>query len=396
MRRLGGLALALMLSLLGLADGAAAGTGYRGMPEVAGRPIEAEDFDNGGAGNSYSVGVPDHSGTYRQSDVCILAGGSNGYCVGHLAVGDWLAYTIHAPLSGNYVFSATVVSPGAGAQFHVSFDGVDRTGAIQIPKTRDKLDWNTVESHPFWLVAGDHVMRLQIDRNATGCAIAGNFDTLFVTPLRPGVTLWWKAAADAPAARFEGVGRVVGGKLYTFGGFTSVVPYGVTNRASVYDPAAGNWTDLGEAPIPETHCGVAVDEANHRIVFLGGRRGTYPGVATDEVWQYDIAANAWTRLGPLPEPLSAGVADYVNGQIHYMGGNRGENRTADYDLHYVLDRGSTTWRKAALLPFRGDHFSSIVLGGKLYLFGGEVRHDTLHRQQTNSFAYDPVADTWRL
>lgn len=320
--------------------------------------------------------------------------GSNGFHVGHTVAGQWLAYTINAPSTGDYVFSATVACPSAGAQFHVSFDGVDLTGALAVPKTGDRFDFNTVASHRFRLSAGNHVMRLHLDRNASNGATAGNFDALFVTPVRPGVSLSWAPAADAPAARFEGVGRVVHGKLYTFGGYTSVVPYAVTDRASLYDPARGSWTDLGAMPIPQTHCGVAVDEAQGRIWFLGGRRGAYPGVATSEVWQYDTTSNAWTQNAPLPEPLSAGSAEFLNGQVHYMGGNRGQDRATDCDLHYVLAPGQAQWHKAAPLPFPHDHFSAVALGGRIYIFGGEIGHDARHRQQTDASVYDPATDSW--
>lgn len=367
---------------------------YLSVPVVAGRPIEAENFDNGGPGAGHSVGSIVHNHLYRESDVGVQTGGSNGYNVGHTAAGQWLAYTIQAPASGEYVFSATVACPCPGAQFHVSFDGIDATGTLGVPQTRNWFDWNTVASQPFRLSAGNHVMRLTFDRNASDCAAAGNFDTLFVTPVRPGISLAWTPKSDAPAARFEGIGRVVRGKLYTFGGYTSVVPYAVSNRASVYDPATEKWTDLGVMPIPETHCGVAVDEAHGRIVFLGGRRGAYPGVATSEVWQYQTAGNAWTRLDPLPEQLSAGAAEFLNGQIHYLGGNHAQDRATDYDAHYVINPANGSWHAAAPLPIPRDHFSTAVLGGKLYIFGGEIGHDAHHRQQTDASVYDPATDSW--
>lgn len=374
---------------------AASTAAYLGVPAIAGRPIEAENFDNGGPGVGYFVGGVVQNHVYRESDVAVQAGGSNGYNVGHTSAGQWLAYTINAPASGNYVFSATVACPSSGAQFHASFDGADLTGMLDVPKTGDWFDWNTVVSHPFTLSAGTHVMRLCIDRNAADCAAAGNFDTLFVTPVRSGISLSWTPAADAPVARFEGVGRVVHGKLYTFGGYSSVVPYAVSNRASVYDPATQKWGDLGVMPIPETHCGVAVDEAQGRIVFLGGRRGAYPGRATSEAWQYTVAGNRWTRLAPLPEKLSAGSAEFLDGQIHYLGGNHGQDRATDYDTHYVLDAHDAAWHTAAPLPFPRDHFSTVVIGKKIYVFGGEIGHDARHRQQTDVTLYDPATDSWR-
>lgn len=324
----------------------------------------------------------------------IQSRGSNEQSPGRTAAGQWRDYPIHVPSTGTCVFSATVACPNAGAQFHVSFDGVDLTGTIEIPKTADWLDWNTVASRPFRLPAGDHVMRLCLDRNALGCDAAGKFDALFVTPVRQDVALSWVPAARAPAARFEGVGRVVGGKLYTFGGYTSVVPFGVSDRAAVYDPATGRWTDLGAIPVPQTHCGVAVDAALGRIYFLGGRRGIYPGTATDEVWQYDVATNAWTRLPPLPEPLSAGAAELLGGQVHYVGGNRGQDRTSDYALHYVGSPARGDWHAVAPLPAPRDHVSAVALSGKLYVFGGETGHDARHRQKTDAWAYDPAADGW--
>lgn len=367
---------------------------YLGHPVVAGHPIEAENFDNGGSGVGYYVPSASQLGIYRNTEVGVQPNGSNGFNVGHTTAGQWLAYTIHAPITGDYVFSATVACPNPGARFHISFDGTNRTGALEVPRTSNWSDWNTVTSHSFNLSAGDHVMRLHIDSNANGLPASGNFDTLFVTPVRPNVRLSWTKRPDAPAARFEGVGRVVHGKLYTFGGYTCVDPVGATNSASIYDPATGRWTDLGAAPIPETHCGVTVDEAKGIIYFVGGRHGLYPGVATSEAWQYNVDINAWSQLPALPEALSAGSADLVNGDLHYMGGNIGTDRSTDYPLHYVLTPGATTWRKATPMPIARDHFATIVIGQKIYIFGGEIGHDSFHRQLTDTSVYDCATDSW--
>ena len=64
------------------------------------RPIEAENFDNGGAGVGYSSGTVVRTGNDRDTDIGVQVGGSNGYNVGHTAAGDWLAYTMNAPSTG--------------------------------------------------------------------------------------------------------------------------------------------------------------------------------------------------------------------------------------------------------------------------------------------------------
>jgi N-acetylneuraminic acid mutarotase len=129
-------------------------------------------------------------------------------------------------------------------------------------------------------------------------------------------------------------------------------------------------------------------------MFVGGRRGLYPGTATREVWQYDTAANAWTPLAPLPEPLSAGAAEFLDGRVHYLGGNRGQERTADCDLHYVWGPRASAWHTAAPLPVARDHCSTAALAGRLYVFGGEIGHDVYHRQRTDACVYDPATDAW--
>src|SRR5262249_7846542 len=105
---------------------------YLGQPAVAGRPIEAENFDDGGPGVGYSVVTASHLGIYRNSNVGVQPNGSNGYNVGHTHAGQWLAYTIHAPTSGDYIFSATVACPSPGARFHISIDSNNRTGPIEV------------------------------------------------------------------------------------------------------------------------------------------------------------------------------------------------------------------------------------------------------------------------
>src|SRR3954470_10016366 len=46
------------------------------------------------------------------------------------------------------------------------------------------------------------------------------------------------------------------------------------------------------------------------------------------------------------------------------------------------------------MPNPKDHFSSAVLGGKIYAMGGEHGHDQLHQQQNDMWSYDPAVDTW--
>jgi N-acetylneuraminic acid mutarotase len=233
-----------------------------------------------------------------------------------------------------------------------------------------------------------------MDSNAPGVTAVGNFDEFGVTPIVGTTNIPWTSRAPSSIRRFEGYGRSVGGKLYVFGGYTQIDPFDSTSDYAVYDPATNAWTDLGTMPVPETHAGVAVDDSTGTIYFVGGLRGTYPGVPTTDVYAYSTTTNAWTQLPSLPQALGAGTADFVKGVLHYVGGIGSASRSLDLNVHYMLKIGDTQWQTAAPLPVARDHLSSATLNGKIYVFGGEVGHDTDHLQQTLAQVYDPATNIW--
>ena len=220
-------------------------------------------------------------------------------------------------------------------------------------------------------------------------------DLLSTLPLAPGGPTHWTPAAPSPTPRIEGYACSYGNKLFTFGGYKSLIhPYAINTDASVYDPAADTWTSLGSIPIPPTHAGMARDLDHGMLYFVGGLQGAYPGVTTTQVWSYDLANNAWSPMPPLPVPLAAGSAVFVANELHYFAGIGAHDRNTNVPVHYVLPLDDTTWHTAAPLPTPRDHLTALALDGKIYAFGGEIGHDARHLQQTLSHVYDPATDTW--
>ena len=264
-----------------------------------------------------------------------------------------------------------------------------------MPNTGDWSTWNTVTSNPFQLTAGTHVMRIVIDSNLNGMNAAGNFDVFNVTPVIQPNPINWVLAAPSPVKRFEGYARAYDGKLFTFGGYNSLInPYAVNSDGSVYDVATNTWSSLGQIPVAPTHAGLAMDSTNGILYFVGGLMGSYPGVATTQVWSYDLNANTWTPMPSLPIPLAAGDAVLIGNQLHYFAGIGSASRDVDLNVHYVLTLGDTTWHTAAAFPTARDHVTAVPLNGLIYVFGGEIGHDTFHKQQTECDVYDPTTDTW--
>jgi len=159
-----------------------ASTPYTGTAISLPGTVQAENFDNGGAGVAYRDTTTGNSGgQYRATDVDIEAtsDAGGGYNVGWMAAGEWLVYTVSVPSAGTYSLNLRVAANGAGGRLHVEFNGVDKTGAMTIPDTRGWQTWTTI-TVPVTLAAGTQKMRLVIDA-ASSAGVVGNINSLSVT-----------------------------------------------------------------------------------------------------------------------------------------------------------------------------------------------------------------------
>lgn len=139
---------------------------FGGSPWNIPGTIEAEDFDEGGQGLSYYDKHPYNIGrAYRSSegvDIGHVRGG--GHYVGWNWSGEWLEYTVYVEAAGEYNIEAEVASWSRRGRFHIEFEGVDKTGAIPVPRTWGWQRWRTIEAGTVSLPVGKQIMRLYLDR----------------------------------------------------------------------------------------------------------------------------------------------------------------------------------------------------------------------------------------
>src|SRR6266516_2436558 len=136
--------------------------------------IEVEDFDDWnppkGEGHTYHDDtVGNEWGLYRPGEDVEIGNSSDvggGYIVGNAHGGEWLEYTINVT-SNPFDVQVRVASGGTGGRFHVAFDGLDRTGPIQVPDTGSWGTWATLTFPNISLPLGQHIMRLALDQNGT-------------------------------------------------------------------------------------------------------------------------------------------------------------------------------------------------------------------------------------
>ncbi len=209
--------------------------------------------------------------------------------------------------------------------------------------------------------------------------------------VRSGLANGWKLGTPQPVARLESAGIVIGENLYVFGGFYFRLK--ASQRVDVYDPQQNTWARLADMPTPVTHVSAVLDD--RFVWFAGGFVGDHPGPVTQQVWRYDTITDRWTAQVPLPENRASGGFQRLGRTLHYFGGFASDRDTTCTN-HWVLNLdGGTAWQERAPLPEPIGHNASVVLHGKIYSIGGQIRHDTHPIDKATVYVYDPNTDAWQ-
>ena len=192
--------------------------------------------------------------------------------------------------------------------------------------------------------------------------------------------------ASLPAPRQEH--GVVGllGQVYVLGGYTP----NVTASVMAYDPAKDAWRDVADFPSPFNHpaAGVIKDK-----IYVGGfYAGTsLTGPATGRTFVYDPAGDSWTERAALPSGTerAGGCVAVVDQDMYVFGGGNSGEAT---NFASVYHSASDTWETLPNLPETREHCGAFLSGGKLYIASGRTHDIPEFRRSTLEF--DPVAKTY--
>jgi hypothetical protein len=162
-----------------------------------------------------------------------------------------------------------------------------------------------------------------------------------------------------PQRRSYVAGAQVGAAIYAAGGMV-----GETGRPlatfSRYDPAADEWTNLTQLPVPTRAAAAAAVDG---VVYVIG--GTTARGNTTAVWAWD--GGAWRAKAPLPEPRFNHAAVALDHRIWVLGGFESGREHADV---FVYDTQADLWRRAPALPRPTHAFGAVAFGGELWVLGG--------------------------
>jgi N-acetylneuraminic acid mutarotase len=167
------------------------------------------------------------------------------------------------------------------------------------------------------------------------------------------------------------------------------------------------WIRLAPFPEPsEELYGVAV---NGKMYVLGGL-----GARTGMVYEYDPAADMWTKKKPMPIATHHQSMVEYRGKIYMFGGftlptaqgaaGGGGGAWVPIDNAWEYDPPTDTWRALAPLPGKRGSAVAAEVGGKMYVFGGATTYPTSKdvgiggngaaMVLTTNQVYDPATNTW--
>ena len=135
--------------------------------------VQAEDYDEGGQGVSYSdKDIANQGNVYREDGVDVVGlecsdsaatKDCKGYAIGFTQAGEWMEYSVNVPADAKYIVKANVATASETSSFMLLVDNNAVTDTIAVPKTDStwnvykEIDVGTVE-----LKQGEHVVRLLI------------------------------------------------------------------------------------------------------------------------------------------------------------------------------------------------------------------------------------------
>ncbi len=162
----------------------------------------------------------------------------------------------------------------------------------------------------------------------------------------------WTKKADAPTTGGITAAVVFNEKMYIFSGYNLLI----------YDPVTDKW----EQKTTNNHIGLTAVVINDNIYLYG----TYDSKSNflGELWEYDPAANNWTRKkdGPVESVRQQAVA--LNGKLYISGGEDNSGHLTSQLWEY--DPKIDTWTKRKSLSSGYINNSATEMNGKMYIYGG--------------------------
>lgn len=304
--------------------------------------------------------------------------------------GDALpSVSISAPAEGSIVKGTVEVEAQAtddGTVVEVAFFA-DETSLGRDTDGSDgwAVSWNTTE-----VADGDHTLRATAtddvghETDAESTVTVANIDG-------SNSELWTRRAFLPGPERDRAVAFSIGDRGYVGLGRTDDV--GTHKDFWEYDPATDTWTqkaDFGGAP---RSAATAFSLGEKGYVGTGAGGGDH----LRDFWEYDPGTNTWTEIATFGGTGRRGAVGFTIGDKGYVAtGTTDEgvgHKVADV---WEYDPAADEWTRKADLPGPVRMFAvGFAIGDKGYLGTGATEPDIVDDQRLEDFwEYDPATDAW--
>jgi len=213
----------------------------------------------------------------------------------------------------------------------------------------------------------------------------------------------WLPGPDMPSVgiRLAGVFFPANGKFYGMGGRSSDVAGNEFTHPFEFDPATNGWTTKAatypDIQVNNIACGVLSDAGTPYIYCVGGS-DVASQTTTGRVFRYDPVTDTLSSVGDPWPPGAAtttlpGGFTVFNNHLFILGGFDIPGGIATNEI-WEFDPATGAWEeKGATLPVPLGYIPTTTIGNLIYTGGGSDITGGVLTDTTNSFVYDPVADT---
>jgi hypothetical protein len=216
----------------------------------------------------------------------------------------------------------------------------------------------------------------------------------------------WSAGPDMPSVgvRLVGVYFPANGKFYEMGGRSSDIGGSDFTHPFEYDPVSNTWTTKS-ATYPDNQvnnmaCSVLSLSGTSYIYCVGGNAAGAT-TATARVFFYDPVADMITTLtasdnwpGDAAGTILPGGFSVFNNKLYILGGFNinvaSTNQIWEFDPNAAV---GSRWTPKVNTPEGVMYAPTCTIGGVIYLAGASDFQGGLVVDTTNSFSFDPVANS---
>ena len=224
--------------------------------------------------------------------------------------------------------------------------------------------------------------------------------TATATPTGTPASCSWAAGPDLPSpdARSVGVFFPGNGKFYVMGG-RDANNVELTNPFE-YDPVANTWTTKS-ATYPDANtnnmaCSVLTDSGTPYIYCVGGSNFASQ-TGSGRVFRYNPTTDTITSVSsnwpPGDSSILPGGFSVFNNTLVILGGFDIPNGIGSNQIWQFTPNPAGWVQKAAVLPVPLGYIPTTTIGSLIYTGGGADITGGVLTDTTNSFVYDPVADS---